>query len=266
MSDTGPETGGSRTTRTWWRLLGSIVAVGVLVICTWQVASIFARSTETTRETVDADGVDRIDVRTGSGDVSVLGADRDDISIVAVVEHGLQRTRTTVELTEGTLRVSSGCPLLSGRCSVSYRIEAPRELAVAVQTSNGQITARDLTASAELHSSNGDVEATAITGRLEMSSSNGDIAGTSLTTDDVQADSSNGDVLVELLTPPRRAVALSDNGDVTVWLPDSGETYDLDMSTDNGRREGQIRTDPDATRTVTIRSDNGDVTVGYRPR
>lgn len=256
-SDHGP-------TRTWWRVLGSIAAVLLLAFCTLQLVSLFGRSTETVRRTVPVDGVRAFDVAADSGDVTIVGTDRDDIAIVARVSHGLWRTRVRIIERDGVVSTSTECPALSNHCSVRYTIEVPREMVVNVDADNGSVRARGLTRKAVLTSGNGDVLAESLAGTARLGSDNGSVEARGMTTTAIEASSGNGDVVVELREPPEQVVAESDNGSVEVVLPDTPHAYDLDLSTDNGERFGQIRTDPASDRHLVIRSDNGDVTVGYR--
>jgi DUF4097 and DUF4098 domain-containing protein YvlB len=253
-----------RKGRGWWRVLGSIFAVVLLAMVVLQVLSIIARSTETVRTVHDLDGVDRLEVLASNGDVRISAVDRDDVLVVAEVSHGLRRTRTEVEVIDGVLTTSEDCPVLVGRCWVDYRIEVPRDLRVEVAANNGTITARALRGSATLRSDNGTVDAVGLRGPARLESDNGDVRAEALEATEVEARSSNGDVLVDLQVVPTRVVAESDNGDVELRVPRSEDAYDLDLGTDNGSEFGQLRTDPDSDRTLVVRSDNGDVTVGYQ--
>ena len=49
----------------------------------------------------------------------------------------------------------------------------------------------------------------------------------------------------------------------TVVLPDTPDAYAVDIDTDNGNVRNDVRTDPTSSRTITVSSDNGSVTVRY---
>lgn len=256
---------GRSRSRPWWRVLGTIAALCIAAIAVLQLVSLIGRSTETVDRTVSAEGVTRLEVGTHDGRVEVVGTDRDDISMVVRVTHGLWRTRLSIVERGGVLHASARCPLLSNHCNADFRIEVPEDLDVVVDSGNGDVIARDLAGRSVLESSNGTVRASGLTGVTRLSSDNGNVAATALSVEGVEATSDNGDVSVELSSAPLRVTAESSNGDVDVRLPDGPETYVLDMSTDNGERRGSIRTDPDSDRLIRITSDNGDVTVGYGP-
>lgn len=255
-----------RPSRTWWRVLGSLAAIVVVAGALLQIVGLVARTTETVRRNVDVDGVERLVVTSNDGNLSVTGADREDVRVVAHLEHGIRRTRLRIEREGDTLRVSSTCPPFPGHCGADYTIEVPRDLRVVARLGNGDVTARDLGAPAELSSGNGNVRASGITGDARLDSGNGDVTGTGLRSDLVDATSRNGNVSVELLSAPDMVNARSSNGNVDVAVPDDGEPYALDISTANGTRTGDIRTDPDSSRQLRISSRNGDVAVRYSLR
>lgn len=250
--------------RRWWRAVGSVVAVVVLLSALLQVVGLLGRSTETVRRTLDLDGVLTLVVDSPDGDVSVAGARRSDARVVAHLEHGLWPSRLRVERRGDELVVRSWCPPVAGWCSARLSVEVPAGLPVVVRSGNGEVVARDLAAPARLRSSNGNVRAVGLGGPAHLSSANGDVTATALGGTRVVATSRNGDVSVDAATPPELLVAESSNGDAEVVVPDDGEPYRLEMSTANGNRTGDVRSDPDSDRRLRITSRNGDVSVRDR--
>jgi hypothetical protein len=58
-------------------------------------------------------------------------------------------------------------------------------------------------------------------------------------------------------------VARSDHGDVTVVVPAGDESYAVDATTDHGRPDVGVKSDPAAARTISAHSDHGDVSVTH---
>lgn len=255
-----------RPSRVWWRVLGGIAAVFVLAAALLQVVGLIARSTETQRRVLDIDGVERLVVDSDEGDVSITGSARDDLRLVAELEHGLRRARVRIERDGDTIRATSHCPPFPGFCAVDFAIEVPRGIAVVARSDNGDVSAGDLADAAELSSGNGNVRVANMSGDARLVSSNGDVTATALQGRLVDATSRNGNVSVDLAAAPQQVVAKSANGDVDVAVPDDGEPYALDMSTSNGSRSADIRTDPQSSRRLRVHSANGDVAVRYRLR
>ncbi len=101
------------------------------------------------------------------------------------------------------------------------------------------------------------------TDRSGPTTDNGSIHATGIRSETVSADSDNGSVEIVMVTPPQELEATTDNGSVDVVLPDTPDAYAVDADTDNGSVRNDVRTDPTSSRTITLSSDNGNVTLRY---
>jgi hypothetical protein len=81
----------------------------------------------------------------------------------------------------------------------------------------------------------------------------------------VVAVSEHGNVTVRMAEAPDSVRALSEHGNVNVAVPDIDEGYRVDVSSDQGRTDIGVRTDPDALRVIEARTDHGNVTVSATP-
>jgi DUF4097 and DUF4098 domain-containing protein YvlB len=100
-------------------------------------------------------------------------------------------------------------------------------------------------------------------GDLSISTDNGSVNARGISSDRVAVDSDNGDVSLGFQRPPSSLTTHSDNGDVTVALPNGGAAYALHTVTDNGDVSTPIRTDPTSARRIRATSNNGDITIRY---
>ncbi|QAY69726.1 DUF4097 family beta strand repeat-containing protein [Xylanimonas protaetiae] len=243
----------------------------------------------TTHESYDAVAVVEL---VADGDVNV-SVGTGGVEVDAVAHSGIRSPRYSAEERADRLVVTHRCGWWGWgtvKCSGGLDVTVPEGTEVVVRTANGDVTASRLTGTTDLRSSNGRVEAANIAGPLTVRTSNGDIAarnagdGAELRTSngsieavdvvgDLVADTSNGRVDVRGVDGDARAttsngridmenvrgnvVARTSNGGVTVRGTD--EPVRLTISTSNGSQTVRGRTDPDATRTVEIRSSNGDV-------
>jgi DUF4097 and DUF4098 domain-containing protein YvlB len=66
-----------------------------------------------------------------------------------------------------------------------------------------------------------------------------------------------------MLEPPQDLRATTDNGSIEVVLPDTPDAYAVDTSTDNGSIRNDVRTDSTSDRTITLSTDNGNITLRY---
>jgi hypothetical protein len=163
-------------------------------------------------------------------------------------------TRVVVRTTNGAvvatglagsvdLRTSNGTIEASG-------LDGP----LTARTSNGRVTVHDLGGDAELRTSNGPIHASGVAGNVDAETSNGRVE-VSAVGGDLRASTSNG--RVDVAAVEGNAWVRTSNGAVVVR--GTGEPVRLTMGTSNGRQTVEGVTDPDATRTVEIRSSNGDV-------
>ncbi|WP_460886389.1 DUF4097 family beta strand repeat-containing protein [Promicromonospora xylanilytica] len=260
-----------------------VVAFGALFLVDLSMSS-----TATAHESYDA--VDSVQIVT-DGDVTVR-AGEGDIEVDVIAHSGLREPTYSADGPAGTLELTHRCgwAVALPRCSGELDVTLPAGTEVVVRTENGDVVASGLAGEVSLDSSNGSVETTDIGGVLsartsngdidirasaadvDASSSNGDISVTDVdgsvttvtssgeisidsVTGDASAETSNGDV--EVSAVDGSVDGRSDNGEVTVT--GDGEPVALTIETSNGDQVIEGPTDPDAERTVDIRSSNGDV-------
>ncbi|MCP2266339.1 DUF4097 domain-containing protein [Promicromonospora thailandica] len=281
-----PRRGATARVLTTLGVLLGVVAVGFGALFLVDLAM---SETTTSHHTYDAVGT--VELVT-DGDVTVTAAEGD-VEVDAVAHSGLREPRYSAEESGDRLEVTHRCgwSVFLPRCSGDLDVTLPAGTEVVVRTENGDVVAGGLAGEVTLHTSNGEVEATDVAGSLFARSSNGDVTVTGAGSD-VEVSSSNGDltvrdvdgtvtggtsngrVTVEEVTGDASVRssngsvevsgvggdvdAQTSNGDVTVTGDD--EPVALTIETSNGRETIDGPTDPDADRTVRIRSSNGDVT------
>lgn len=99
---------------------------------------------------------------------------------------------------------------------------------------------------------------------LASSISNGDTTAIALQASAVTATSDNGNMSIQLTAAPSKFTAHTNNGNLTVRLPHTSTAYKTQVSSNNGKANANVKTDPDNTNnTLTATSNNGDVTVTY---
>jgi hypothetical protein len=214
------------------------------------------------RRTFAFDG-DALTVDSDNSDLVITPADVDDVRVERQVDGWVfmgSGPEASWKLVDGRLTLRVECDAVAASCGAVHRIQVPRGVAVTVEDDNGRVTAEGFTTPLKVRSDNGDVRVRKVSGALDLGSGNGDVGvEDSVTSPEVTVRSDNGDVDITLGAVPRKVDVVTDNGDVTVEVPE-GE-YAVAGSSDNGdvrldvpRREG-------SPHSVSLRSDNGDVTV-----
>jgi hypothetical protein len=249
---------------TAWLAAGSILTVGAFGWGTFNVVDLLAHEVRTVSETIDAEGLSMIDIDNTIGRVVVTGTDTDQITIVARVSDGLRATGNSHRVAGDRLEIRGTCPLFGSMwCSVDYRIEVPAGIDLDIDVDDDGVEVVDMRGALTIDNDNGSIEILGADGPLRATTDNGSIHATGVRSETVSADSDNGSVQIVMVTPSQQLQATTDNGSVTVVLPNTPDAYAVNVGTDNGRVRNDVRTDPASTRTITLTSDNGNVTVRY---
>ncbi|WP_189108161.1 DUF4097 family beta strand repeat-containing protein [Streptomyces camponoticapitis] len=165
------------------------------------------------------------------------------------------------KLEDGTLTLKLKCRAVVNNCESRHTVKVPRGMAVQVRNDNGGVRADGFDTELNLRSDNGSVEVRNSSGRLDLSSDNGRVTAEGVSSRSVRARSDNGAVRLELTSVPDTVDTASDNGSVTIDLPESDTAYAVTAKSDNGRVDVDVPTDDDSAHRVKAESDNGKVTV-----
>ena len=266
------------------------VVLGVVVVGFGALFLVDLMMSETRTDHFSYDAVGTVELVT-DGDVTVTAAEGG-IEVDAIAHSGLRHPTYSDEVSANQLVVTHRCgwSIFLPRCSGELDVTLPADTEVVVRSENGDVVASGVAGDVSLHTSNGRVEAADIAGQLFARSSNGDItvanAGADvevstsngeISVDDVDGavtgDTSNGRITIDSVTGDASATtsngsveisavagnveAVTSNGRVTVH--GDGEPVALTIQTSNGSETIEGPTDPDAERTVEMRSSNGDV-------
>lgn len=228
----------------------AVAAGATVVVIAATFGGVFGANTlladKQTRSFTVAAPVSKVVVDSDVGDVDVVAADTDRITIRQTTHWLTDEPTPTRVVDGGVLRLDDGCGGWNFfRCEADYRITVPRgvELEIDVDT--------------------GDIEVDAVAGALSLHTDSGNVRGRELPAAHVNAKSDSGDVRLAFSTAPASVEAKTDSGDVEVELPRA--PYAVDADTDSGDTDvdGIVQYDL-ASRTVEAKSDSGDVTVRGR--
>jgi Putative adhesin len=254
-----------RVVRVLWLAGASLIAVPMLVFGTYEVASAIAHEERTVSDSVPAAGLTGVDVEGSTGSVHVIGVeDSNTVNVRSRVSDGLRPTGYRTFVRDGRLVVRSTCPVYgSSWCSVSSTIEMPSDLGLSIQADGG-VEVSDVHGGVSAHADGGSVTATRVSGTLDLSSDQGRVEASGIDADHVVATSDQGRVDLTFTNSPRSVEARSDQGSVTVVLPEEpGVVYATTLETDQGSAQSLIVQDHRSDRTIIATSDQGDVTVSY---
>jgi Putative adhesin len=167
-----------------------------------------------------------------NGGISVEGEARGDVRILAKIVATAEtdaRAREilgTIQLNPTIDQVEATGPQTRNRegWSVSYRLYVPRALGLALRTTNGGISIRDIDSKVDFKTTNGGVKLTAVNGDIKGRTTNGgvdiDLDGTFWSGEGLDVETTNGGVKVTVPeTYSARFEASTDNGGLNVDFP-----------------------------------------------
>ncbi len=201
-----------------------------------------------TPQSLDLEGVRRLEVRMVAGNVDVVGRTEDAASGAAQVEVSQLDGPLTVSLENGTLTIVHerltwgglldwvGNRRASATVSVSVPADCPVELGVvsadavvsgieadrtAVKSVSGDVTLDGVRSDISAQTVSGDLESRQLAGTLRFTTVSGDLTVVRGESDHVKAESVSGDLVLDLdLLRGGRIDASSVSGDLTVRMPD----------------------------------------------
>jgi hypothetical protein len=233
------------------------IAIGIALL----IPAVSSLNEETSTETFQ--GVTELVFDLENSAVSFIGGGSE-TAVEMSVTTGIFAGEVSVEQSGDTLRLEQRCPLFVGwGCRAAFSVTMPSDVEVSGSTSNGAITAEFLDQAISFTTSNGVINVVDVSGPAVFRTSNGDILAAGMTSEEVQASTSNGRVQLEFAAPPDSVRANSSNGTIEVILPADAPAVALDTSTSNGRVVTDVRTDPAASNSIVAETSNGDITVRY---
>jgi Putative adhesin len=251
-----------------WTGTGLVLAGSAIVFGAADVTSLlWLRS----RTTTAAYPVGRsVDVESGCGSVTVRAASSTSGSTgqVQVRSHIIwsfaePTVSTTTRGSTTVIRVN--CPgfSLGNEGTADLTVTVPATENVAVDSSGGDAQVSGVSGAVSASSSGGDIDVADLSGQVTLDTSAGSVDATGLTSDQLTARSSAGDVIVGFASPPGKVVATSSAGDVRILLPHAAATYHVTVSSSAGSTSIGVPTDPASARTIDASSSAGDVDVTY---
>ncbi|MET0842980.1 MAG: DUF4097 family beta strand repeat-containing protein [Mycetocola sp.] len=219
-------------------------------------------------ETVDVEAGSSLFIDVPNAAIRLAVSDDDQIHILMRGTYSSTRPRLDVGASGDETEIRGGCPdswfvfFPLNNCRVRIDVSLPPNLDVTASGRNGSIGAEDLTGSLDLSTTNGAIDVDGASGVLALHTTNGRIEVDDSTATDVQAQTTNGAVLLSFSDAPDLVTANSTNGEIRIVVPDDGTEYFVDANTTNGRIDTEdVPGDRRADRTIRAETTNGGVTV-----
>jgi len=266
MTQTSPPAGQTRPASS--RRLTVLLIVGLAILVSLGLAAtvfigLSLRGTAL-NESQDVAAGTRVLVDVRNARINVLPSPDERVHVVAEGTYLGRKPAVTARTTGGVTTISGGAcqHRWFGRCELELTVTLPESLRLTVEGRNGAISASGLTGRLSLATTNGRIDVDGASGRLDLSSTNGAIRLREATSARASVRTTNGSVDLDFSEAPTTVEATSSNGAVTVRVPAGRSSYFVDVRTTNGAIDtSSVPSDRTATRTITVRTTNGGVTV-----
>jgi hypothetical protein len=261
--------------------VGAGLALLFSAIAAVQVAGWTVGAVERTNSQVIPGPIDQLVVDADGGEITVVPSFGDSVRVSSVVKGSIHTPRPHAFREGNTVRLNGKCPDISfGPCQARITIYVPRDTPVEVhsgsgdltasgltgrvylETGSGDVTATGLSGPSELRTGSGDVDARGLSGATQLNTGSGDVTADDLASRNVTAETSSGDVSLNFRLGPTDVEASTSSGDVQIAVP-RGDAYHVMADPGSGDQQVDVKTDPDATSTLSASTSSGDVTVGY---
>jgi hypothetical protein len=169
--------------------------------------------------------------------------------------------RVTWAMKDDRLVLRMKCSGVVADCSAKHRIEVPRGVAVTVKDGDGSVSARGFETALDIRTGDGSVRVSDSSGPLTLNSGDGSVRAVGVHSRRVHADTDDGSVRLELGVVPDLVEASSQDGSLTIALPDSSSTYRVTTSSDDGSVRVSVPRDQNSSHVVKAHTKDGSVTV-----
>jgi Putative adhesin len=232
------------TARTGWLMAGAVLTMIAVTLGPATVGLWLARQTETQHQAYQHAG-GALTVESGEPDIRVVPGRAGEVTVERTLVWAAGKPRVAEEWDGETLRITAECSRsalarspIGPRCDVDYTLRVPPDVLFAIRGGHG------------------DLVIDGIDGRLSAQTTSGDITAASLRCTEADLRTTSGDVRARFSLAPERVDAATTAGDIELAVPPD-VAYRLHI--DAADQQLGIPHNPNATRTITARTDQGSV-------
>ncbi|GAA0506744.1 hypothetical protein GCM10011581_41760 [Saccharopolyspora subtropica] len=228
--------------------------------------------------TTALDGIDRVELVDGSGDVQVRyvpGARGQVVQRVhrwgAAFWGGGDAVEHRVE--DGALVLDADC---GWNCSVDYEVTLPVPVPVTgdlgagslhvvgmrevrAEVGSGEIEVAQVDGPVDVRTGSGSIILDRLTGEVDATTGSGDIEGRGLSAADLVLDTDAGSIDLRMTTAPTSAELTTGSGDIELTVP--AESYRVDSDSGAGDVNVDVAEDPQSPRHLKLSTGSGDIRV-----
>jgi len=237
--------------------VAGMVSVGMTACKTVDITA----STEQQSQTYQKQ-INRIEFDLDAGDITLSPGDSSSVHVARTLHWRSTKPTIKEDFSGQTMRVTSTCPQQDD-CSVDFTIEVPAGVTVQANTQAGDVKITDITGALDVTNESGDINLNNAVGAVRITGDSGQISGADLHSPTFTAQTNSGDIKVAFSDAPQSVNAETQSGDVSVTVPRTSNNYRVQADTNSGGRTVSVDVNSGSSRSVTAKTDAGDVTVKY---
>lgn len=203
-----------------------------------------------------------LSVRTRFAQVSVSMSPDSDLHVRA---DGSYRGDTpTVDIGDDGSTIAVECSYRkNGSCDIGLELRVPAGLVLDIDGAAGDVVLTDVDAQTSVSTSAGSVIARGSAGTLDITTRFGDVEITDAAVSAVEVDTTFGLVTLDSRVPPDSVRMQNMQGDSMIELP-AADFYDVEATSEKGDVDIDVVDDPSSPRSVSITSEEGQISVQRR--
>jgi hypothetical protein len=219
---------------------GAVLSAGIL-LSGCGLSTLASPTKQQTKAYDVAAGATALDVRSGSGEVVVVGSTRTGIRVTETMHWKGDQPKTEHPVEGGTLRLSYTCQADEWNCGVDYRVEVPAGMAIKIKSGSGDIVLR------------------ALGGDINAATGSGEIDANELAAKQAVIETGNGDVELRFAAVPDNVQVGTGSGTGIVRVP--AASYHVTVNTGSGDRKIDVATDESSPHRIVVKTGSGDAKV-----
>ncbi|WP_043640625.1 DUF4097 family beta strand repeat-containing protein [Nonomuraea candida] len=223
-------------------IAGGLLASALLLTGCGGLASIAGPASQDTASYQVTDKVTKLQLKSGAGEAVITETGGSSVRVVETLHwRGGDKPQPEHKVEGEVLFLSYDCPDNWGSCSVNYKIEVPKGLALDLDTGSGNLTLRSLTGDVQVSVGSGDVDAAGLAGRK------------------LTATAGSGNIELDYTAAPAVATLETGSGDITLKVPDGPYAVKTEVGT--GDVVVKVKKDDSAPNRISLTAGSGDITV-----
>ncbi|MFI0423894.1 DUF4097 family beta strand repeat-containing protein [Spongiactinospora sp. 9N601] len=185
----------------------------------------------------------QMQVETGAGDIIITESDRKGIKVTETIHWRGEKPKAEHPINGDKVTLRYDCPNGIGvsTCSVDYRVEIPKGVALTLNAGSGNITLRAASGGVTANTGSGDIEAAGLTGKSAL------------------VETGSGNVQFKYTAIPDEVEVETGSGDATVYVPDG--KYDVKLDVGSGSEKVEVVQDRSVPNKLTLTTGSGNASV-----